>query len=40
MKVLITGATGQLGQEVQNYLDEIEIPYTAYSSSEMNILNL
>lgn len=39
MKVLITGATGQLGQEVQNYLDEIEIPYTAYSSSEMNILN-
>lgn len=39
MKALITGATGQLGQEVQKYLTEIEVPFTAYSSSEMDILN-
>ncbi|WP_368646153.1 dTDP-4-dehydrorhamnose reductase [Alkalibacterium putridalgicola] len=39
MKALITGATGQLGQELQKYLTEKEIPYTAYGSSEMDILD-
>ncbi|GEK88403.1 dTDP-4-dehydrorhamnose reductase [Alkalibacterium putridalgicola] len=39
MKALITGATGQLGQELQKYLTEIKVPYTAYGASEMDILD-
>lgn len=38
MKALITGANGQLGQEMQKYLEELDISYTAYGSSELNIL--
>ncbi|SEI77243.1 dTDP-4-dehydrorhamnose reductase [Alkalibacterium gilvum] len=39
MKVLITGASGQLGRELQKYLKEINIRFMAYDSDDMNILN-
>lgn len=38
MKALITGASGQLGQELQKYLTERGISFTAYDASEMDIL--
>lgn len=38
MKALITGASGQLGQELQKYLTERDISFTAYDAEEMDIL--
>ena len=37
MKVLITGANGQLGQEVQHLLDERGQKYLAEGSKELDI---
>lgn len=37
MKILITGANGQLGSELRNLLDERGIDYTAFDSHEMDI---
>lgn len=39
MKALITGANGQLGQELQEYLKESAVAFTAYDSTDMNILD-
>lgn len=39
MKALITGASGQLGKELQKYLNEKQTLFTAYDSDDMDILN-
>lgn len=35
--ILITGANGQLGTELKNYLDELKKPYIATDSAELDI---
>lgn len=37
--ILITGAAGQLGKEVQKLLDEKDINYVAYDSKDLDIKN-
>ncbi|WP_334104390.1 sugar nucleotide-binding protein, partial [Leuconostoc lactis] len=37
MKFLITGANGQLGQELQKLLTERELDFVALSSQELDI---
>ncbi|WP_027108680.1 dTDP-4-dehydrorhamnose reductase [Lacticigenium naphthae] len=37
MKIMITGANGQLGQELQQLLDEMELEYFGCDSDEMDI---
>ncbi|KRL04527.1 dTDP-4-dehydrorhamnose reductase [Liquorilactobacillus oeni] len=37
MKILITGANGQLGQELQHLLTERQVEYTATGSKELDI---
>src|SRR5690625_7501928 len=39
MKFLITGASGQLGQEWEKFLTERGATFTAYSSSRLHITN-
>lgn len=39
MKILITGGNGQLGQEMQQLLDERSIEYTATDSQDLDITN-
>src|SRR5690625_1803431 len=39
MKFLITGASGQLGQEWEKFLTERGATFTAYSSSRLDITN-
>ncbi|WP_080146727.1 dTDP-4-dehydrorhamnose reductase [Marinilactibacillus piezotolerans] len=39
MKFLVTGATGQLGKEVTRLLTDLNLNFTAYGSSELNILD-
>ena len=40
MSILITGANGQLGTELQQLFDEKKVAYTATDSTEMDITNL
>ena len=37
MRLLITGCSGQLGQEWVHYLDSMKIPFTAYNSKTLDI---
>lgn len=40
MQYLVTGSNGQLGKEVVNLLEERQLSYTAYNSSELDITDV